>query len=82
MSLETKIKELMEAKRAKQLAEAEAGKSNDGEGMNAHKQGDSQASAYAEVDPFTGGVINSLWISHNDYWQTAMPIVLICLSLY
>ena len=30
---------------------------------------------------FTGGVINSLWISHNDYWQTAMPIVLICLSL-
>jgi hypothetical protein len=30
---------------------------------------------------FTGAVINSLWISHNDYWQTAMPIVLICLSL-
>jgi hypothetical protein len=54
MSLESKIKELMEAKRAKQLNEAAAGKSNDGEGMNANKQGDSQAPAYTEVDPFTG----------------------------
>lgn len=45
----------MEAKKAKaQLNEAAAGKSNDGEGMNANKQGDSQAATYTEVDPFTG----------------------------
>ena len=54
MSLESKIKELMEAKRAKQLNEAAAGKSNDGEGMNSNKQGDSQAPAYTEIDPYTG----------------------------
>lgn len=30
---------------------------------------------------FTGSVINSLWISHNDYWKIMMPIVLIFLSL-
>jgi hypothetical protein len=40
MSLETKIRELMEAKKAKahELNEAVAGKSNDGESMNANKQ--------------------------------------------
>ena len=55
MSLEAKIRELMESKKAKaQLAEAAAGKANDGEGMNAHMQGDSQAAQYTEIDPFTG----------------------------
>lgn len=46
----------MEAKTAKaqQLAEAAAGKSNDGEGMNSIPQGDSQTAQYTEVDPFTG----------------------------
>lgn len=46
----------MESKKAKaqQLAEAAAGKQNDGEGMNANKQGDSAASQYTEIDPFTG----------------------------
>jgi hypothetical protein len=56
MSLENKIRELMEAKKAKASAlnEAAAGKSGDGEGMNAHKQGDSQAATYTEIDPYTG----------------------------
>ena len=55
MSLEAKIKELLESKKTKaQLAEAAAGKSNDGEGVNANKQGDSQAAQYTEIDPFTG----------------------------
>lgn len=55
MSLEAKIRELMESKKAKaQLAEAAAGKANDGEGMNANPQGDSQAAQYTEIDPFTG----------------------------
>ena len=46
----------MESKKAKaqQLAEAAAGKSNDGEGVNSIKQGDSQAAQYTEIDPFTG----------------------------
>lgn len=46
----------MESKKAKaqQLAEAAAGKQNDGEGMNANPQGDSAAAQYTEIDPFTG----------------------------
>jgi hypothetical protein len=60
MSLETKIRELMEAKKAKahELNEAAAGKSNDGESMNANKQGDSKDSPIVEIDPFTGGAMS------------------------
>ena len=58
MSLETKIRELIEAKQAKALKEAAAGKANDGEGMNAHKQGDSQVAPYTEIDPHTGAAVN------------------------
>jgi len=56
MSVERKIKELLEAKQAKAraLSEAAAGKSNDGEGINAHMQGDSQKAQYTEIDPYTG----------------------------
>jgi hypothetical protein len=61
MSLETKIRELMEAKKAKahELNEAVAGKSNDGESMNANKQGDSKDSPIVEIDPFTGGAMSA-----------------------
>jgi hypothetical protein len=56
MSVERKIKELLEAKQAKARAlnEAAAGKSNDGESINAHMQGDSQKAQYTEIDPYTG----------------------------
>ena len=56
MSVEHKIRELLEAKKAKAQAlnEAAAGKSNDGEGINAHMQGDSQKAQYTEIDPYTG----------------------------
>ena len=57
MSLETKIRELMEAKKSKALNEAAAGKSDDGEGMNAHMQGDSQKATYTEIDPHNGQAI-------------------------
>jgi hypothetical protein len=57
MSLETKIRELMEQKKAKALNEAAAGKSDDGEGMNSHMQGDSQKPTYTEVDPFSGQAV-------------------------
>jgi len=61
MSLETKIRELMEAKKAKahELNEAVAGKSDDGQAMNANMQGDSKVSTYTEVDPFTGGAMSA-----------------------
>jgi hypothetical protein len=62
MSLETKIRELMEAKKAKAaqvLNEAEAGKSNDGESMNAHMQGDSQKATYTEIDPYSGDPVSA-----------------------
>jgi hypothetical protein len=62
MSLETKIRELMEAKKAKAaqvLNEAEAGKSNDGEAMNAHMQGDSQKATYTEIDPYSGNPVSA-----------------------
>jgi hypothetical protein len=61
MSLETKIRELMEAKKAKAnvLNEAVAGKSDDGTPMNANKQGDSKDSPIVEIDPFTGGAISA-----------------------
>ena len=59
MSLETKIRELMEAKKAKaqNLNEAAAGKQNDGEGMNSHMQGDSKSAEYTEIDPHTGAAV-------------------------
>ena len=57
MSLETKIRELMEQKKAKALNEAAAGKSDDGEGMNSHMQGDSQKATYTEIDPHSGQAI-------------------------
>ena len=56
----------MEAKKSKaaqELNEAEAGKSNDGESMNAHMQGDSQKASWTEIDPYSGsptGVDSSL----------------------
>jgi hypothetical protein len=53
MSLETKIRELMEAKKAKAINEAAAGKADDGEQSNP-TQGDSQNAQYTEIDPFTG----------------------------
>jgi len=62
MSLETKIRELMEAKKAKAaqvLNEAEAGKSNDGESMNANMQGDSQKATYTEIDPYSGNPVSA-----------------------
>jgi hypothetical protein len=58
MSLETKIRELMEAKKAKALNEAAAGKANDGEQSNP-TQGDSQKATVTEIDPFTGGAISA-----------------------
>lgn len=57
MSLETKIRELMEQKKAKALNEAASGKSDDGEGMNSHMQGDSQKASYTEIDPHSGQAI-------------------------
>jgi hypothetical protein len=57
MSLETKIRELLEQKKAKALNEAAAGKSDDGEGMNSHMQGDSQKATYTEIDPHSGQAI-------------------------
>lgn len=57
MSLETKIRELMESKKAKALNEADAGKQGDGEGMNAHMQGDSKTAEYTEIDPHTGAAV-------------------------
>jgi len=59
MSLETKIRELMEAKKAKaqSLTEAAAGKSGDGEAMNSHMQGDSKSAEYTEIDPHTGAAV-------------------------
>ena len=62
MSLETKIRELLESKKAKAaqvLNEAEAGKSNDGESMNAHMQGDSQKATYTEIDPYSGNPVSA-----------------------
>jgi len=53
MSLETKIRELMEAKKAKAINEAAAGKADDGEQSNP-TQGDSQNAQYTEIDPFSG----------------------------
>lgn len=60
MSVERKIRELMEAKKAKAQAlnEADAGKTNDGEGMNAHMQGDSQKASWTEIDPHSGAAVN------------------------
>ena len=60
MSLETKIRELMEAKKAKahELNEATAsGKTDDGENMNSNMQGDSKVSPYTEVNPFNGNTV-------------------------
>jgi D-alanyl-D-alanine endopeptidase (penicillin-binding protein 7) len=60
MSLETKIRELMEAKKAKahELNEATAsGKADDGENMNSNMQGDSKVSPYTEVNPFNGNTV-------------------------
>lgn len=59
MSLESKIKELMEAKKAKQLAEASAAA-----GLNAPDeaqvmQGNSQRASYTEIDPHTGQAVVS-----------------------
>lgn len=56
MSVENKIRELLEAKKAKAQAinEAAAGKSGDGDAMNAHMQGDSKKAEYTEIDPYTG----------------------------
>jgi hypothetical protein len=56
MSVERKIRELMEAKKVKAQAlnEADAGKTNDGESMNAHMQGDSQKASWTEIDPYSG----------------------------
>jgi hypothetical protein len=57
MSLENKIRELMEAKKAQARALNEAtaaGKADDGENMNSHMQGDSRVSPYTEVNPFNG----------------------------
>jgi len=50
----------MEAKKAKahELNEAVGGKSDDGESMNAHRQGNSQDSPIVEIDPFTGGAMS------------------------
>lgn len=52
MSLESKIRQLMEDKKAKAHALSEAA-----EGMNSLKQGDSKVAEYTEVDPFTGGAV-------------------------
>jgi hypothetical protein len=56
MSVERKIRELMEAKKVKAQAlnEADAGKTNDGESMNTHMQGDSQKASWTEIDPYSG----------------------------
>jgi hypothetical protein len=56
MSVERKIKELLEAKqvKARALSEAASGKSEDGESINANMQGDSQRAQYTEIDPYTG----------------------------
>jgi hypothetical protein len=56
MSLETKIRELMEAKKVKALNEAVAGKADDGEQSNP-TQGDSQKASYTEIDPHSGQAI-------------------------
>lgn len=57
MSLENKIRELMESKKAKALNEASAGKQGDGEGMNSHMQGDSKTAEYTVIDPHTGAAV-------------------------
>jgi hypothetical protein len=57
MSLETKIRELLEVKKSKALNEAASGKSDDGESMNAHMQGNSQKPTYTEIDPHNGQAI-------------------------
>lgn len=59
MSLENKIRELMESKKAKALNEAAAGKQGDGEAMNAHMQGDSKTADYTVIDPHTGAAVNA-----------------------
>lgn len=58
MSLEHKIRELMESRKAKALNEAAAGKADDGEQSNP-TQGDSQKASVTEIDPFTGGAISA-----------------------
>lgn len=60
MSVERKIRELLEAKKVKAQAlnEADAGKTNDGEAMNAHMQGDSQKATWTEIDPHSGAAVN------------------------
>jgi hypothetical protein len=60
MSLENKIRELMESKKAQARALNEAtaaGKSDDGENMNSNMQGDSRVSPYTEVNPFNGNAV-------------------------
>jgi hypothetical protein len=58
MSLENKIRALLEAKKVAALNEAAAGKADDGEQSNP-MQGDSQRATVTEIDPFTGGVISA-----------------------
>ena len=58
MSLEHKIRELMESRKAKALNEAAAGKTDEGEQSNP-QQGDSQKATVTEIDPFTGGAIGA-----------------------
>jgi hypothetical protein len=58
MSLEHKIRELMESRKAKALNEAAAGKTDEGEQSNP-QQGDSQKASVTEIDPFTGGAISA-----------------------
>jgi len=54
MSLESKIKELIDVKRTKQLNEATVGGKSDTGEASSPMQGNSQAAQYTEVDPFTG----------------------------
>lgn len=30
---------------------------------------------------FSGLIISSLWISHNDWWKLYLPLILICIGL-
>lgn len=58
MSLENKIRALLDAKKGQALHEAVAGKADDGEQSNP-MQGDSQKATVTEIDPFTGGAISA-----------------------
>ena len=57
MSLETKIRELMESKKAKAQQINEAGLSS-APAEPQHMQGDSKKAEYTVIDPHTGAAVN------------------------